>query len=76
MEQKASPVINGKSTQGYDTASFITIDNKQGWKVLDDVVMGGKSRSGFTVEADANSKYINFKGVTNLDGGGFCSMKS
>ena len=40
--------------------------------------MGGRSKSSFTVEVDANdgSKYINFKGNTVLDGGGFCSIRA
>ena len=40
--------------------------------------MGGKSSSGFTIDTDPSdqSKYVNYKGATNLDGGGFCSLRA
>lgn len=43
--------------------------------VLDDVVMGGKSQSNATIENDDGS-YIKFEGVTDTNGGGFCSVRT
>ena len=38
---------------------------------------GGTSKSGFIVKEDIDgTKYINFKGVTSIENGGFCSIKT
>lgn len=43
-----------------------------GWFVVNDTVMGGRSRGGFTVDDGR----LLFAGVTNTDGGGFSSIRS
>lgn len=70
------PKIDGKSFKGYETASFIDTDKKEAWTLLNDNVMGGRSKSHFSVQSDQNEKYIAFEGATNLDGGGFCSVQT
>lgn len=46
------------------------IDN---WKIVNDVVMGGRSRSDFFIDASGNGV---FKGTVSLDNnGGFCSIQ-
>ena len=73
MEPNTTPaVLNGKSTSGYDTATFVSTDGY--WNIMDDNVMGGRSSSRFTVKNDAGSKYIDWKGNLVRNGGGFCSV--
>ncbi len=43
-----------------------------GWFVVNDGVMGGRSRGGFTPTGDA----LDFRGSTNTDGGGFSSIRT
>ena len=43
-----------------------------GWFVVNDGVMGGRSRGGFTPTGDA----IDFRGTTNTNGGGFSSIRT
>lgn len=43
------------------------------WTIVNDVVMGGQSRSSFTIDTNANAL---FKGSVSLeDNGGFCSVR-
>ena len=43
------------------------------WTILNDVVMGGKSRSALTIDTDGNGL---FKGAVSLENnGGFCSVR-
>ena len=55
----------------YDKSNFDLI-----WKVLDDVVMGGKSESSAKVKEDKDGNYVSFSGLTNTQGGGFCSIRT
>lgn len=43
------------------------------WNIVNDAVMGGKSRSSFTIDADGNGL---FNGTVSLENnGGFCSVR-
>jgi monofunctional biosynthetic peptidoglycan transglycosylase len=42
------------------------------WLVVNDGVMGGRSRGGFSIEADR----LVFSGTPDTDGGGFCSIRT
>jgi len=59
------------------TAPFIEIGSTDAWTIADDVVMGGKSHSDFTIQVDEKdqSRYVAYEGVTNLNGGGFCTIR-
>lgn len=61
----------GTTTQGNTTASVIQINQEEtlkNWVIADDVVMGGKSSSNFSVETDEKdqSLHISWKGTTSL----------
>jgi hypothetical protein len=70
--------IDGEDENGYETATLVEIQSEDRWVIVDDTVMGGRSRSSFSVEIDKNDneKYINFKGVTNVIGGGICIVRT
>ena len=53
-QHDAIPKVNGVSSQGFETATFFKTENKRAWRVVDDGVMGGKSKSHFTVENDSH----------------------
>ena len=50
---------------------FTETKKMTGWIVVNDGVMGGKSKGGFTLK----SGHMTFSGVTNTDGGGFSSIR-
>ncbi len=57
---------------------FLLIDfnlnsNNNDWKIVNDVVMGGRSKSDFFIDSNGNGT---FKGTVSLDNnGGFCSIQ-
>ncbi len=51
---------------------FITDDPKHNWIVVNDNVMGGRSKGGFT----SKKKRLIFSGNTNTNGGGFSSIRT
>ena len=52
---------------------FDSNSNTDDWKIVDDVVMGGRSTSNFFIDSDGNGT---FKGTVSLDNnGGFCSVR-
>ena len=60
-----------------DGMQVLSRDNYSDWRILDDGVMGGKSRSSFTVNSTKGQEnFISYGGVTNTNGGGFCGIRS
>ena len=51
---------------------FTNDDPKQNWIVVNDNVMGGRSKGGFS----SNKKRLIFSGNTNTNGGGFSSIRT
>ena len=51
---------------------FDFTEGTNGWRTVNDNVMGGRSRGGFSVEAGV----LVFSGNTNTDGGGFSSIRT
>jgi hypothetical protein len=50
---------------------FTSAKSMTGWIVVNDGVMGGKSKGGFQLQ----ETHVTFRGVTNTDGGGFSSIR-
>lgn len=70
--QKADGLFKNESVLlSYEKRDFDLI-----WKVLDDVVMGGKSESSAKVLELKDGNYVKFAGATNTQGGGFCSVRT
>ena len=60
-------------------ATLLTYDKRDFdlvWKVLDDVVMGGKSLSSAKVIEGYDGNCVRFSGHIHTDGGGFCSVRT
>lgn len=52
---------------------FISESNIENWKILDDVVMGGKSNGNFKINADGHGEYTGDISLEN--NGGFSSLR-
>ena len=53
-------------------ADFTREDERPRWQIVNDTVMGGRSRSQFTIQ----DGLLRFSGVLNTNGGGFVSLRS
>lgn len=72
IEQSGNMLQREAILLSYDKRDFDLI-----WKVLDDVVMGGKSLSSAKVQdGGKDGNFVRFSGETNTDGGGFCSVRT
>ena len=71
MSESEGLLRNEATLLTYDKRDFDLV-----WKVLDDVVMGGKSLSSAKVVEGYDGNYVRFSGETNTDGGGFCSVRT
>jgi hypothetical protein len=42
------------------------------WRRLDDVIMGGRSESGWSITSEGSDTFGRFSGILRVEGGGFC----
>ena len=46
------------------------------WGILDDVIMGGNSKSTGAIYSEDDFHFVRFSGFTSIKGGGFCGIRT
>ena len=46
------------------------------WGILDDVIMGGNSKSTGAIQSEDDFHFVRFSGYTSIKGGGFCGIRT